>query len=147
MIQYHHQQFGKTLVIALGSGAIICLLVMTFVSSQANIFLLTVSALLLIAAILFSSLTVIVDETHLSWKFGPGFIRKQIPLDEILEAEATTTTIQEGCGIHLTRRGWLYSVSGKQAVAIRLKTGKRFLLGTDEPEKLTLILQERISSR
>jgi hypothetical protein len=144
MIHYHHQQFGKTLVVALGTGAILCLMIMVMITSRANIFLLVVSALLLISAILFSSLTIIVDETHLSWKFGPGFIRKQVRLDKILEVEATTTTLQEGCGIHLTRRGWLYSVSGNQAVAIRLKTGKRFLLGTDDPEKLTLLLQERI---
>jgi hypothetical protein len=143
MNQYHHQQFGKTLVVALCTGAVLCLLFMIMVSSRANIVLLLISTLLLIGAILFSSLTVIVDETHLRWKFGPGFLRKQIPLDEILLAEATTTTLQEGFGIHRTRRGWLYSVSGNQAVAIRLKTGKQFLLGSDEAEKLALVLQQK----
>ena len=41
-----------------------------------------------------------------------------------------------GWGIHLTPRGGLYNVSGFRAVAVRLKGGKRFLLGTDEPERV-----------
>jgi hypothetical protein len=39
-------------------------------------------------------------------------------------------------GIHLSRFGWLYNVSGFDAVAIILKSGKRFALGTDEPDAL-----------
>jgi len=144
MNHYYHQQFGKTLVSILGGGAMLCLLLMVMLSSQASITLLLVSALLLVGAILFSSLTISIDDTHLRWAFGPGLIRKQIPLETILDVGVTSTNLREGWGIHLTRRGWLYSVSGNQVVVIRLKSGKRFLLGSDEPEKLASILQERI---
>ncbi|MBN2428226.1 MAG: hypothetical protein JXK94_07820 [Deltaproteobacteria bacterium] len=144
MNYYYHQQFGKTLVSILGGGAIFCLLMMVMLSSQASITLLLVSALLLVGAILFSSLTIAVDGTHLRWSFGPGLIHNQVPLDTIVDVAVTTTSLLEGWGIHLTRRGWHYSVSGNQAVVIRLKTGKRFLLGSDEPEKLASILQEHI---
>lgn len=46
------------------------------------------------------------------------------------------TNFIEGLGIHLNRFGWLYNVSGIDAVAITLCNGKRFALGTDEPKKL-----------
>ncbi len=48
-------------------------------------------------------------------------------------------------GIHLTPEGWLYNVSGFRAVAVRLKSGKRFLLGTDEPERLCQAISRALS--
>jgi hypothetical protein len=144
MNHYYHQQFGKTLVSILGGGVIFCLLLMVLLTTQVNVTLLLISALLLVGAILFSSLTVAVDDQHLRWFFGPGLIRKQVPLDTILDVAVTTTSPGDGWGIHPTRRGWHYSVSGRRAVAIRLHTGKRFLLGSDEPEKLAAVLLEGI---
>ena len=144
MNHYYHQQFGRTLVAILGGAAILCLLVMVVLSTRASSVLLLVSALLLIGAIFFSSLTIAVDKTNLIWTFGPCLIKKQVPLPSIHDVAVTTTTPWEGWGIHLTRRGWLYSVSGSQAVVIRLKTGKCFLLGSDEPKKLAAILLEHI---
>ena len=47
----------------------------------------------------------------------------------------------EGWGIHLSRFGWLYNVSGFDAVAITLVSGKRFALGTDEPQALLAALR------
>ena len=66
-------------------------------------------------------------------------------LSEIQEAEATRSSFFCGWGIHLTPRGWLYNVSSFQAVAVRLKSGKGFLLGTDEPEQLLAALRHAIS--
>ena len=45
-----------------------------------------------------------------------------------------------GWGIHRTPHGWLYNVSGWEAVEIALTSGKRFRLGTDEPQQLTQAL-------
>ena len=57
-------------------------------------------------------------------------------LSTIVSAEPTTTSIINGWGIHLTGRGWLYNVTGRQAVLVTQQDGRRFLLGTDEPETL-----------
>jgi hypothetical protein len=95
-----------------------------------------VGGILALCAFLFSSLTIRVTDRALCWHFGPGLIRKEVPLSEIQEVEPTRTSFMCGWGIHLTPRGWLYNVSGFQAVTVRLKSGKGFLLGTDEPERL-----------
>lgn len=87
------------------------------------------------SAVVFSSLTVRVENARLTWAFGPGVLRKEVPLATIARVDATTTFV-EGWGIHLTRRGWLYNVSGRGAVLVTLHGGKRFLLGTDEPDEL-----------
>ncbi|MBS1223341.1 MAG: hypothetical protein H6R24_19, partial [Proteobacteria bacterium] len=46
-----------------------------------------------------------------------------------------------GWGIHRTPHGWLYNVSGWEAVEITLASGKRLRLGTDEPGQLTQVLR------
>lgn len=100
--------------------------------------------LLILCGWLFSSLTIDITDLELRWRFGPGIIRKRVALEEIVAAEAVKTNSLEGWGIHLSRFGWLYNVSGYDAVAVTLRNGKRFALGTDEPQALVSKLQEII---
>ena len=96
-----------------------------------------VAPLMLLTGWLFHSLTIEIDDRELRWQFGPGLIRKCIPLREITSAQPVRTNVLEGWGIHFSRFGILYNVSGFDAVAITLRNGKRFALGTDEPDALT----------
>jgi hypothetical protein len=89
---------------------------------------------------LFHSLTIEIAADTLRWHFGPGLIHKQVPLDQIVSARPVRTNALEGWGIHWSRFGWLYNVSGFDAVAIELRNGKRFALGTDEPQALAAAL-------
>lgn len=89
-----------------------------------------------LSALAFSSLTIEVGDGMLAWSFGPGILRKSVALSSIANVAATTTTFLEGWGIHFTGRGWLYNVSGRDAVLVTLRDGKQFLLGTDEPAAL-----------
>ena len=99
----------------------------------------------LICAWLFHSLTIEIGERELRWRFGPGLLRKQVALAEIRSATPVRTHLLEGWGIHWGRRyGWLYNVSGFAAVAVTLHNGKRFALGTDEPQALAGQLAEVI---
>jgi hypothetical protein len=98
--------------------------------------LIAVLAILVVCTILFFSLTIRITESEFRWHFGPGLIRKKVALADIQYAEITATKFIYGWGIHLTPRGWLYNVSGFKAVAFKLKNGKQFVLGTDEPKKL-----------
>lgn len=90
---------------------------------------------------LFSSLTVEVADGRLSWRFGPRWLKKQVPLGDIAAALPVKTTWMEGWGIHYTQFGWLYNIAGFEAVAFELKNGKRFAVGTDEPTRLLSALQ------
>ncbi len=93
--------------------------------------------------VLFSRLTVRVDGSQLSWWFGPGIIRKSVPVSEIVDATPVRNAWWYGWGIHLTPRGWLYNVSGLDGVEITLRSGRRFRLGTDEPDRLTRVILDR----
>jgi len=102
----------------------------------ARVTVLVAAAFMMVSSFALSSLTIAVRDGQLSWWFGPGIVKKTVPLSTIVSAEPTTTSIFNGWGIHLTGRGWLYNVAGRQAVLITQQGGKRFLLGTDEPDSL-----------
>jgi len=92
---------------------------------------------------LFHSLTIEIGARELSWRFGPGLIRKVVQLDEIISATPQSTG--PSWGIHWSPRlGWLYNVSGYDAVLITLRSGKKFALGTDEPQVLTEAIRRHI---
>lgn len=95
----------------------------------------------------FDGLTIRIDRDVLAWRFGHlGFPRGHVPLSDIVEATIARTTFWEGWGIRLTRRGWLYNVSGYDAVLIRRRNGKTFLLGSDEPRRLRAALDAALAA-
>jgi hypothetical protein len=98
--------------------------------------LLAVLVLLAVMAVLFASLTIEIQGGLLTVWFGPGLIRKRVPLATIRSCEVVRNPWWYGWGIRWTPRGWLYNVSGHSAVELTLQNGRRLRIGTDEPERL-----------
>ena len=137
-MRYRHTQFGTVIVVSLLLAAVLFagLGMMTGLMPLAVIG----PALMTVFLALFFSLTVEIDATHLTFRFGIGLIRKRVPLAEIVEAKPVRNAWIDGWGIHRTPHGGLYNVSGGEAVEITLASGERFRLGTDEPRRLAQIL-------
>ncbi|MDH4166604.1 MAG: hypothetical protein OEY13_09105 [Gammaproteobacteria bacterium] len=87
------------------------------------------------------SMTVRIQDGALCIRFGPGWPRKTVPLADISGVEITRTSFIDGWGVHRTRRGWLYNVSGYDAVLLKLASGRNLLVGSDEPRRLQAALQ------
>jgi len=141
---YEHTQVGWVLRASFALGALLLLVVtvapgMQQVSAPAALLLGGAVALLAIGWF-WSSLTVRVADGVLRLQFGLGVPRKSVPVADIATVEVTRTRFWEGWGVHRTRRGWLYNVAGFDAVLVRLKDGKSFLVGTDEPRRLKAAL-------
>jgi hypothetical protein len=98
-----------------------------------------VAALLIGCGKIFSSMTVQVRDGRLEWWFGRGFPRYSRFLSEIEEARVWTPR-GFALGIHSTRDGRLYNVWGMKGVRVVMRSGKAFILGTDEPEALEAAL-------
>ncbi len=144
---YQHKQQGLVILAALGLGAALCLLSVPTVNTLiARLMLLVGAAILGISALLFSSLTIELSDRSLSWRFGAGWPRKQVAAAEITNVVVTGTSVLDGWGVHRTRRGWLYNVSGFGAVQVTLRSGKTFLLGSDEPEQLCSAVKRAMDS-
>lgn len=88
-----------------------------------------------------SRLTVTVDGERVTVGFGGGLARRRFDLRTIDTASITRTSWLAGWGMRLTPSGWLYNVSGRDAVQLRLSTGRRFTIGTDEPEALLAAIE------
>jgi len=98
--------------------------------------LVTAAGLVALVLVLFSTLTVIVRDGAMDVFFGPGLIRRRIPLRRLREVRVVRTPWYYGWGIRLTPTGWLWNVSGLDGVEVQFDDGRRFRVGSDEPNRL-----------
>ncbi len=89
-----------------------------------------------ICAYLFHSLTVKVSRDRVTLRFGPGLIRKSFDTINICNAGIVRNPWYYGWGIKLTPHGWLYRVSGFEAVQIELRNGRKYRIGSDQSKDL-----------
>lgn len=139
---YRHKQFGSVPVLV--SGAAILLVLILTGQLGAHPLLLLVLGLLAFVLVMFSSMTVMVTVSSLVFWFGPGILRKTVPLADITRVEVVRNPWYYGWGIRFTPRGMLYSVAGLDAVELGRRDGSRFRLGTDEPERLSRVLLQAL---
>jgi hypothetical protein len=140
-MEYRHTQIGM-IPIALLVVAIVLILLIPFLN-VGNIHpiptaILTAIIIVLVAALaLFYSLSVEIKENTLICYFGVGLIQRRIPLSEIQQVRKVQNPWYAGWGIRwMPGQYWLWNVSGFRAVELIFENGKRFRLGTDEPESL-----------
>jgi len=143
-VDYSHEQFG-TFMVAFPAifGLAVCLVLFAAGAASAMPAVVLVS---LVLVIIFFRLRVEVSREHLRVRFGMGLVGRTFDVSEIVEARPVRNRWYYGWGVRLTPHGWLYNVSGLDAVEVRLRCGKKFRIGTDEPEALTSALNRAIKA-
>lgn len=135
-MEYRHTQIA-TVIIALLLIFIAFYLYLFFKISTFHPIQLIVIVIFVTLLVLFYSLTVEIKNKTLTCQFGLGFIRREIPLSTVQEVREVRNPWYAGWGIHrVPGKYWLWNVSGFRAVELVFKDGKRFRIGTDEPESL-----------
>jgi len=151
MTSYKHTQIGYLMIV-------ITLFVLVFftwlqitaraeppsVDSGANFAVTAIMALILVILVSFGWLTVSVDTERVAIKFGWGIFRKKFSASEIASVAQVKNHWYYGWGIRLWfwPKMWIFNVSGFDAVEIRMKNGKIYRIGTDEPEKLETAIKQ-----
>ncbi|MDD2786230.1 MAG: hypothetical protein PHS79_05095 [Patescibacteria group bacterium] len=144
-MSYKHTQIGYLMLVV--TLVVLVLFAWAYITTSAeppsvdsgtNFAVTTVMALIIFILASFASLQVIVDGEYLRIKFGYGIYRKKFLLNEITSANTVKNHWYYGWGIRgwLWPKMWIYNVSGFDAVEIKLKNGRTYRVGTDEPEKL-----------
>ncbi|MBN2633640.1 MAG: hypothetical protein JXR66_08795 [Bacteroidales bacterium] len=101
---------------------------------------------LIVCILTFFRLTIVIDDTNLTFSMGIGLIRKSFPLSDIESCKPVRNRVMSGMGIHLTSEGWLYNVAGRDAIELRFKSSsKRIRIGTDKPDEIVGVLEDRIN--
>jgi hypothetical protein len=98
------------------------------------------SAIMLAAAVLFSSLTVEISNNELRWYFGPGLWTYRLPLAAIETVAVVRNHWWNGYGIRMAPGFRLYNVSGLDAVELRVGANDVRRIGTDDPQGLAQAL-------
>jgi len=97
-------------------------------------------AIMLTAAVLFSSLTVEISDNELRWYFGPGLWTYRLPLTAIENVAVVRNHWWNGYGIRMAPGFRLYNVSGLDAVELRVGANDVRRIGTDDPQGLAQAL-------
>jgi hypothetical protein len=139
--RYEHTQTGYALICGLFVAAFAFAFARFFQTSPQREIFLVVSILFLITIVAFYKLTITIDGEILCASFGVGLARKKVALAEIAAFEPIRIRWWYGWGIHLTPYGWLFNVAGLDAVAITLHDGRKFALGTDDPDGLVAAIR------
>jgi hypothetical protein len=144
---YRHTQIGWV-ILALCSLVVVFILAVPPVKGEPLPIgpALLLTAMPLLVMLLFCGLTVTVDGEWIEVRFGPGLIRRRIPLADVADCTPFRYPWYWGWGIRRMglRGGLLFNVSGLQAVELRMKDGERFGIGTDEPERLCEAIRGRL---
>jgi hypothetical protein len=147
---YRHTQIGYVTMFSLAAAIILELGVFLVLSLSEGMawpaFWIIIGVVLLLVALLvmFSTLTVIVDDAAVTVSFGPAPITFCYQLKDIVSVKNVMNGWYHGYGVRSIRSGWLYNVSGLKAVEITLKSGRAHRIGTDEPEKLARAIRNRL---
>lgn len=136
-MQYRHTQIGYWMGAALvGLAAVIALRVQSLTVFGVMCLVAT------LASALFGTLTVIVDDESVQVRFGPAsLLRERIALADVTHARAVRNSPLYGWGMRYIPHGRLWNVWGLDAVELQLAGGRRFRIGTDEPQALLQALR------
>jgi hypothetical protein len=127
--RYKHTQIGHVVIWAVLVISVIVAIGTISQPSRSHEISVVISLVLLVTIPLFCELTIEIDDQTLCASFGIGVIRKKVLLAQIVACEPIRIRWWYGWGIHLTPYGWLYNVSGLDAVAVTLRNGRKFALG------------------
>jgi len=130
---YRHTQPGWVIVGTVGA-------VVALVAPRLPMAGLPLVAVCAVTLLLFGALTVELSHDQLRLWFGLGLVRRRIPLAGISAFRAVRNPWYCGWGIRRGPTGWLWNVSGLDAVELTFTDGRRFRVGTDEPGELVAAL-------
>ena len=102
-----------------------------------------VSAVLLFCLLTFYKLTISIDSTSISFKMGVGIVSGKFLIADVQSCKPVKNNPLYGIGIRFINGGWLYNVTGLQAIELSFKNKKEIVrIGTDKPEEISEIINK-----
>ena len=107
--------------------------------------MLLTEGLFILLALLFYGLKITVTDDLIQLKYGIGWIRKTIKLEDIKSVELVSNPWYYGLGIRVIPNGMLYNVHGLEAVELTFNNKSRVIrIGSPECEQLKMELENRL---
>jgi hypothetical protein len=100
-----------------------------------------ISLLLLVVFLWIQKLEMTITDEYIEYSFFPLIGKRRVEWKDVQSAQMVTYGLLVGYGIRFTfTRGMIYNVSGRKAMQIQTKAGKKFAIGTQKPEELDEVL-------
>lgn len=141
---YQHTQIGW-IIFGFTVPAVIFLAIWSLAVQPIFVMIFTAAALALML-VLFGSLTVKADGEGIGFHFGPGILKRRFPYKDIASVKKVRNRWYFGWGVRWFGRGWLYNVSGLDAIEVALQNGKCIRIGTDQPDELLRFVSPRLKT-
>lgn len=94
----------------------------------------------------FAVLSVRVTQSEILIAFGPGWVRRRIPIGDVRAVSVAHSPWYWGWGLRWTPRGWLWRASGLDAVWLRLASGREAGFGARDPERVAAAIRARTTA-
>jgi hypothetical protein len=143
-----YTQFGTLSVVVMGSCLTFCI-VMMIVSGFNDLspigILGFIALIMIICLLIFYKLTIYIDDTYIQFKLGIGLIAKKYLTSDIQSCKSVRNNPLSGIGIRKIPKGWLYNVSGLNAIELTFKNQKSIVrIGTNQPDEITEVISRMI---
>ncbi len=149
-MEYEHTQRGYTALIVLLSYLVLTAVLVALIPEDRGAVAISLGLsgiLVLVVATWFSVLRIRVSNQEIRAWFGGGWPRKVIALDEVAAVRQVRNKWYYGWGIRRAPAGWMFSVWGLDAVEVDRTSGKKFLIGTNDPQELVSAIEQRMAAR
>jgi hypothetical protein len=143
-------QFGTFSVIVMTPFLLLSLILIVLFGFKDLILLTTFSFVFIVIAIcllIFYKLTIYIDDDYLSFKLGIGFIYKKYQIADIKSCRPVRNNPLFGIGIRIFPGGWLYNVTGFNAIELTFKNTKnKVRIGKNKPDEIAKLINGLITS-
>jgi len=149
-VSYRHTQFGWAIAagtvvgLALATGLTVSLSAETI--AVARWMVVALFGILAAAFVMLGTLTVEADADGVRLRFGIGLVRRSVAIADIVRCDVVRTPVWWGWGLHWTPSGWLYNVSGRDAVRIEVRRERSVIVGSDDAPALKRAIDELLSA-
>ena len=146
-MEYRHLQLGRAAAFAIVWGLAIAIALVGLADDRGKASLPAAIIFVAVAAvaIVFSRLTVTVDSGAVTAAFGWGWPKRKIETSQITALRRVRNAWYHGWGMRWIPGGWMYNIWGLDAVELDLASGRKFRIGTDEPDALIAALTSHTS--
>ncbi len=149
MYDYEHTQPGTLIRVLMGGVLSFMVVILVLVLTSEDdplqlVWAVAIPLVFVVLLVLFHALTVRVSNNEICLAFGIGVIKKTFLVSDIQSTSAVRNSWYHGWGIRGIKGGWLFNVSGFDAVELQMTSGKLYRIGTDEPQKLLAAVESAL---
>lgn len=139
-MDYRHTQYNRVMI--WGAGVALVAFVAMALATELNPWVGFTFGIPAVFLAIFHALSVHVDARAVTVRFGWGWPRWVIPIQEVRDVCIVESPPEDGWGIRPIPNGVMYRIAGRTTVELQLTEGRIVRIGTDQPDELARAVEK-----